>query len=878
MIRFQTLGALDLRGPDGGELRSVLQQPKRLALLAYLCVATPHRFHRRDSLLALFWPELDQDHARAALRRSLHFLRSELGSEVLAGRGDEEVGVLEGAVWCDARALDLALTADDAEGALLLYRGPLLEGLHVTGAAPEFQDWLERERSRLRDRAANAARTLTDRAEADGRPGEAAKWARRVLELSPDETALRRLLTLLDRAGDRSSALHVFDDFARRMVQEFELEPSAETRDLVEEIRRRPEAPRAPAQSTAPQVVGPSSESTRIAILPFTVRGDPRFGYLSEGLVDLLATKLDGASEFPIVDPRALLLYLPRDAAGNSLAQDGPSVAKHFGAGRYLAGSVIEAGGRLQASASLYTSAGQAIASARAEAASESKLFEMVDELARQLVAAQGSAAGTRLTRLATLTTSSLEALKAYLRGEAELRSGRYFAALEAFQVAVQADDSFALAYYRMAASAAGCVLPELARESSDRGLEHRERLTGHDRLVFDAQRAWLQGEVEEAESLYNTITGSYPDDIEAWFHLGDLLFHANPLRGRTGAEAREPLERVLRLQPDHLGALVHLVRVSAIEGRKEEMLERIGHALRLSPEGDQVLALRALQAFSTGDRSAIEAIFRELQHARAVTVAIAFSDVALYSGDLAGAEELARSFIQAARSPELRALCHVVVAHIAQARGQSRAARDALQVAESLDQTWGLEVRGLFASLPFLNPSETEVREVRGALQDWDPLRARSSTFSVFAMHNDLHPAIRAFLLGVLDMRLGDDRAAAEQADILAQMRPHQGLVESLEVELRAVMRRAEGRFDGALALLEGSKPRLWFQLTVASPFFSLASRRYLHAELLRETGRLREAAGWYTSMAERSPYELIYAAPARQRMDEMAAKAGVE
>ncbi len=75
----------------------------------------------------------------------------------------------------------------------------------------------------------------------------------------------------------------------------------------------------------------------------------------------------------------------------------------------------------------------------------------------------------------------------------------------------------------------------------------------------------------------------------------------------------------------------------------------------------------------------------------------------------------------------------------------------------------------------------------------------------------------------------------------------------------------------DG-VTMLERSRPELWFQLTVASPFFSLASQRYLRAELLRETGRPEEAAGSYSIIAQRSPYELIYAAPARQRMAEMA------
>ena len=47
------LGSLELCNDDGRELRSVLVQPKRAALLAYLAAAAPAGFHRRDRLLAL---------------------------------------------------------------------------------------------------------------------------------------------------------------------------------------------------------------------------------------------------------------------------------------------------------------------------------------------------------------------------------------------------------------------------------------------------------------------------------------------------------------------------------------------------------------------------------------------------------------------------------------------------------------------------------------------------------------------------------------------------------------------------------------------------------------------------------------------------------
>ena len=57
MIELRTLGAVDLKGADGRAVRSILAQPKRLALLAYLAVHTAGA--RRDSVVALFWPELD---------------------------------------------------------------------------------------------------------------------------------------------------------------------------------------------------------------------------------------------------------------------------------------------------------------------------------------------------------------------------------------------------------------------------------------------------------------------------------------------------------------------------------------------------------------------------------------------------------------------------------------------------------------------------------------------------------------------------------------------------------------------------------------------------------------------------------------------------
>jgi tetratricopeptide (TPR) repeat protein len=673
------------------------------------------------------------------------------------------------------------------------------------------------------------------------------------------ERTLPRLLALLDRAGDRPAAIQVYEDFARRMAQNLELEPAPETRALAESIRARAGA-------------AESGSAVTIAVLPFAVRGNQRFAYLGEGMVDLLATKLDGAGAIRTVDPRSLLHFLARSGLSGADvmgATGGRAAADHFGAGHYLLGSIVEAGGKLQATASLYRRDGATEAAAHASAASEDDLFELVDEIVRQLLASQKIAPGTRLSRIAALTTTSLEALRGYLQGERELRAGRYFDAMERFQAAVDADPSFALAHYRLAAAAAGCALPDLAREFADRSHAHRARLSPHDHLVLSAQRAWLDGAVGEAESLYNTTTGTYPDDVEAWFHMGDLLFHLNPMRGRSATEARKPFERVAALEPDHVGAMVHLARIAAIEGRRDEMLELITRILRESPGGDQALAMRALRAHAARDVAGIETVARELHSARAITVAIAFADVALYSGNLDGAESLAREFIEIARAPELRALCHIQLAHLALARGRWDSAQDELARAQRLDPTWGLEVRGLVATLPFSPVDPAELRALRAELAAWDAADTPPSSFLIFAMHNDLHPAIREYLLGLITVRLGDIERTRVHAADLARIAPgNGGLADCLSAELAAHVARGEGKPGEALAHLERSRPRLWFQLTVASPFFSLASRRFLQAELLREAGRFDEAAGWYDAIAQRSPYELVYAAPARERL----------
>lgn len=155
-VSLRTLGTAEVRDADGRELAVPVTQPKRLALLAYLVLATPTGFHRRDTLLAMFWPESDTDRARGALRQAVRYLRRLVGEGVIVSRGEEELGIAPGSLWCDALELRRALERGDDAEALALYAGELLPGLFVTGA-PGFEGWITGERARLSAGAAAAA-------------------------------------------------------------------------------------------------------------------------------------------------------------------------------------------------------------------------------------------------------------------------------------------------------------------------------------------------------------------------------------------------------------------------------------------------------------------------------------------------------------------------------------------------------------------------------------------------------------------------------------------------------------------------------------------------------------------------------------------------
>lgn len=625
MIRLQLFGPAALAGPDGRELAGLLAQPKRFALLAYLATAPAPTRHRRDTLLALFWPESDDEHARASLRQTLYELRRSLGRGVLHSEGKDLVAVDAGALWCDTAEFTALLERGCDGEALAHYRGPFLDGFHLAGA-PDFERWQSQQSRRFQTEAAAAAWRLSGAAETTD-PAAARRWAARACALAPyDETGLRRYMELLCGQGDRATAVRAYDRFAGRLASDLGLSASAETMALVDRIRRmgmepgnergraaegsstegigHPKIlPDGPVLDTAEpdrsgtardrsgrrlaifstgvllvasvvwsltRIVPAPLDDRLIAVFPFRTAGaTAAVHHLGEGLMDVVATALTGREGMPsAISPRTMdvLLARSRDGAAPDLGPDAAlAMAREQGAGRLLTGAIVGDDRQVTIHWSLVeVGSGEALLHASVSAPPDS-----VDRLATGVVArVVGAQAGISPERISALTTRSLPALRAYLEGRQAMRRGRHVEAVHAFDRAVSLDTTFALAALSLRrvqawANMRGVNSPRALR------LAHRgyDQLSQEDRLYLDGLPdlidgdEWLQLRIDAARLV--------PNSPDLRFQLGDFYYHFGSALDIDDAHERARLHLAAALEADtaYLEPLIHLHDLALARG-----------------------------------------------------------------------------------------------------------------------------------------------------------------------------------------------------------------------------------------------------------------------------------------------------------------------
>ncbi len=253
MIELRTLG----RGTvykNGAELTGLLSQRQQFALLVYLAVEGRVT---RDHLIAIFWPDREEERARHSLSQALYALRRELPEGCLKVEGDS-VWLAEGLSNVDAGQLESAAARERWEDVVQLYTGPFLDQFILSGT-PEFEKWQTGNRVRLSRLARGAFRQVVEHKMAEGKQAEALATASRWATLQPlEDEAQHTLITLLARSGDRSGALKQYEEYRTLLARELDVEPLDGTVALVERVKGgaipeyRPLSGKASAPADAP--------------------------------------------------------------------------------------------------------------------------------------------------------------------------------------------------------------------------------------------------------------------------------------------------------------------------------------------------------------------------------------------------------------------------------------------------------------------------------------------------------------------------------------------------------------------------------------------------------------------------------------------------
>src|SRR6266851_3603613 len=232
---------------------------KALALLIYLAVEGGT--HTRKTLSESFWPELDAEHGRAALRATLLELRKFLErchapgerAHLLIER--DMLGIAQGSpLVLDLRLVEAASKqvgrgveplADQAREALLaqleqatrLARGPFLAGFTLRDAQ-FFDDWTRQHREYWHLRVHQLFDALSMLYERAGDGERAIETVTRWLNFDPlNEEGYRRLMRLRFSQGDRAGALRAYANGRSVLAEQLQVEPEPETVALAKRIR-----------------------------------------------------------------------------------------------------------------------------------------------------------------------------------------------------------------------------------------------------------------------------------------------------------------------------------------------------------------------------------------------------------------------------------------------------------------------------------------------------------------------------------------------------------------------------------------------------------------------------------------------------------------
>jgi tetratricopeptide (TPR) repeat protein len=234
-------------------------------------------------------------------------------------------------------------------------------------------------------------------------------------------------------------------------------------------------------------------------------------------------------------------------------------LGRRLGASSILRGTLVRDGANIRADLGLYQTENlQPLAQGVAVIAHRDSLSALTDSVVWALLRQVWQRGDPPSPSLASVTTHSVPALRAFLEAERELESDRWEAAALAYRSAMAADSTFWLAYFRYALTRYWQD-QEAEPEVFDALRRHRDAFSERDRLLVDAWSPPARDSLPLQLELLQDFTRRFPEYWPGWFLLGDRLYHAGPFVGYDWSDTHAALSRAVALNRSLKPAWMHL-------------------------------------------------------------------------------------------------------------------------------------------------------------------------------------------------------------------------------------------------------------------------------------------------------------------------------
>jgi hypothetical protein len=186
-----------------------------------------------------------------------------------------------------------------------------------------------------------------------------------------------------------------------------------------------------------------------------------------------------------------------------------------------VTGNVLATGGRLRITAqALDIPTARVLARAEADAPADADVRPAFDRLSVQLLEAVGVRGAA--TDVAALTTQSVDAYRAYVRGIQEVQRSAYADARRSFAEAVRLDSTFALAWAKLALASMSANIFDLISPTNPVGRAinnaalYARRLPPRQAQLVRSMQEFFNGRPARARQLADSLVASDPDDLDA--------------------------------------------------------------------------------------------------------------------------------------------------------------------------------------------------------------------------------------------------------------------------------------------------------------------------------------------------------------------------